>query len=303
MPSAGPKRSPSFACHILSDLPRFQAAYNATVQEHRRQHGIRSRNHPVPDLARDGDWYEAPFWAWRSGQAKRGRLFVQVGDDSLRLRAGNDPGPTLPRGPAGLADWLALEQAGFKVRTRALTTTLFSRLLLADLFIHGIGGGKYDELTDELMRSVFQCEPPEFLVLSATLYLPLPAFPVGSDDRHRLARELRDLHYNPQRHLTDEQLARPMIRDLEQRKRALIDEVPANRAGRRERFRRLRQLSEQLRGQVQEQEVAARQKLGEIDGQLHVNAILQRRDYSFCLFPEAKLRPFCQRFLAADLCA
>ncbi len=76
-----------------------------------------------------------------------------------------------------------LEAEGFKVRTRALTTTLFARLFLADLFIHGIGGGKYDELTDAIVRRFYGFEPPRYLVLSATRWLPLPSFPVTSDDR------------------------------------------------------------------------------------------------------------------------
>ena len=62
-----------------------------------------------------------------------------------------------------------------KVRSRALTNTLFARLFLSDLFIHGIGGGKYDELTDDLIRRFYGIEPPEFLILSATRLLPLPA--------------------------------------------------------------------------------------------------------------------------------
>ena len=53
-----------------------------------------------------------------------------------------------------------------------MTTTLFARLLLADMFIHGLGGGKYDELTDSLMRDFYGIEPPSFLVLTGTLRLP-----------------------------------------------------------------------------------------------------------------------------------
>jgi hypothetical protein len=33
---------------------------------------------------------------------------------------------------------------------------------------------------------------------------------------------------------------------------------------------------------------------------VRANAILQRRDYAFCLFPENVLRPFCVQFLSAD---
>ena len=58
-----------FACHLLADLPRFHAIYNDCVRDYRRRHGIHSRNHPVPDLAAEGNWLEAPFWAWRGPDA------------------------------------------------------------------------------------------------------------------------------------------------------------------------------------------------------------------------------------------
>jgi len=45
---------------------------NDSVRDYRRRYGLRSPNHPVPDLARDGDWFEAPFWMWRAGAKQRG---------------------------------------------------------------------------------------------------------------------------------------------------------------------------------------------------------------------------------------
>jgi len=97
-----------------------------------------------------------------------------VRDDRLELRAGEDRWPSLPRPAEGHAEtavkaWRGLEEQGFKVRSRALTNTLYARLFLSDLFLHGIGGGKYDELTDELIRRFYGVEPPAFLILSAYL--------------------------------------------------------------------------------------------------------------------------------------
>src|SRR5262249_6397277 len=66
-----------FTCHLLADLPRFHAIHNQCVRAYRRAHRIRSTNHPVPDLAQDGNWLETPFWAWRAGDARRGRLMAK----------------------------------------------------------------------------------------------------------------------------------------------------------------------------------------------------------------------------------
>src|SRR5208283_5391295 len=118
-----------FACHLLAELPRFHALYNESVHDYRRQYGIRSRNHPVPDLAAADGWLEAPFWAWRAGQGRRGRLFARPSEDRMELRAGDDSWPSLPlptpqNAAQTTAAWMELEAHGFKVRSRALTNTL-----------------------------------------------------------------------------------------------------------------------------------------------------------------------------------
>ncbi len=282
----------NFACALLAEARRFHAVYNACVRAYRSRHRVRSRNHPVPDLAEDDGWLELPFWGWRSGQQRRGRLFVRPGPAQIELRAGGDVWPALPRSAARTCPWRELEGRGLKVRSRALTTTLFARLFLGDLFVHGIGGGKYDELTDDLMRGFYEVEPPEIVVLSATRWLPLPAAPVGDEDRRRLARLLRDLRYNPQRYLPPDAGLEELKRDRE----ALLASEPTG-AAKRERFRALRALAERLRGPLVGREEEVRRELDEVEHQLAGNAVLRRRDYAFCLYPEESLRRFCARFL------
>ncbi len=77
-------------------------------------------------------------------------------------------------------------------------TTLFARLVLSDLFIHGIGGAKYDQLTDELIRGFFGLTPPDYLVISATLHLATSADAVPLGEVRHLDQELRDLEYHPE---------------------------------------------------------------------------------------------------------
>jgi hypothetical protein len=293
-----------FAGHLLANLPQFHAIYNDTVHAYRRKYGLRSHNHPVPDLAVEGDWYEAPFWAWRAGQTRRNRLFARLTASAIELRAGNDPWPSLPpsthhspltthHSPLTTV-WRDLETRGFKVRSRALTNTLYARLFLADLFIHGIGGGKYDELTDGIIRRFYGAEPPRFLVLSATLLLPLPRRPARAENCKRLARELRDLHWNPQRHLPD---GDGEALDLARQKKAWIALQPADRLQRRQRFQKLRELTGLLEQHVANHEQVVGGQLAESLQQVENNEVLGRRDYPFCLYPEAELREFCTRFL------
>jgi hypothetical protein len=286
-----------FACHLLSDLPRFHAIYNECVHDYRRRHGIRSRNHPVPDLATDGDFLETPFWGWRSGQARRGRLLARLVRDRVELRSHMQAWPSLPSPAADpssvVAAYQALERDGYKVRSRALSNTLYARLFLGELFIHGIGGGKYDELTDTILHRFYNREAPEFLILTATRLLPLPLLPCRPDNRRRLIRQVRDIHYNPQRHLAGVTGLDGLVRE----KQAWVERAPTTAAERRERFEMIRKLTASLRGPLEGDEQRLRDELARCEKQLEANAVLGRRDYAFCLYPEATLRPFLTQML------
>jgi hypothetical protein len=59
-----------------------------------------------------------------------------------------------------------------RLSPRALTLTIFLRLLVADQFVHGIGGGRYDQVADSIIAGFFEIAPPKFAVTTATMYLP-----------------------------------------------------------------------------------------------------------------------------------
>jgi hypothetical protein len=252
-----------FAKHILNDLRRFREVYNAAIQSYRRAYHIRSQNHPAPVLGQD----EAPFW-------------VRKGQDKQRERAT----PT--------SDINAL-------RPRALTLTLFARLCVGDFFIHGIGGGKYDEVTDQIIRNFFDVDPPAYQVLSATLHLPLPSFPATEASLRKAQRLVRDLLWNPQVHLLSEQVAQPTAKRLLAQKDKLIRSEPdsGDHQVRREWFRALQQVTSQLRQFVADRIPTVEKVEREIRLELEANEILQRRDYAWVLYPEATLKPFLQQFL------
>jgi hypothetical protein len=283
-----------FACHVLDELPRFHAIYNTAVHDYRKSYGIRSRNHPVPDLATDGDWLEVPLWVWRADRPQRERLFARKQSGRIEMRAGRDALPELPalqgRVRAAIAAWQALENAGIKVRSRALTNTLFARLFVGELFIHGIGGGKYDELTDAIIRRFYGFEPPGYIVLSGTLHLPFPSAEVGVPDLRKAANELRDLRWNPQRHL--DASANGRIAELAARKQGVIEQEPANAQARRERFFELRRLTDELSPAVAYRREEQANTVTRYGRTVEDRQILDRRDYAFCLYPEAQLREF-----------
>jgi hypothetical protein len=282
-----------FVAQVIADLPRFQLIYNECTKAYRQKYGIRSRTHPVPDLGKNDEYLEAPFW-WVDVQSNRRHpLFVRAWDGAFDLTP--DPGVAPVRIQMGTrAPFSELTAQGIRIFTRALTTTMFLRLCVADLFIHGIGGAKYDELTDDIIRRYFGIEPPEYMVVSGTLRLPFEdkLFPRFGCWNPR--RKARDVLWNPQRYITsDNRNARQLMLE----KQHWIEQEPADAAGRRERFYQLHNLTMRLRDYVTEHEKQAEADLQRCEAEVAANKILTNREYSFVLYPEEKLRPFLTQFL------
>jgi hypothetical protein len=77
----------------------------------------------------------------------------------------------------------------------------------------------------------------------------------------------------------------------------LIAAVPADAAGKLERFLDLRAVTTRLAAPLMESANRLHEELAVTDRNLDANAVLRRRDYAFCLYPEGTLRPFCTQFL------
>jgi hypothetical protein len=290
-----------FVLNLLDRLPEFYTIHNQCLRDYRQARGIRSRNHPVPDLAREGSWLEAPFWGWHTGSTTRQRLFARQGQGVIELRLAEEPLQRLPSEGAPerrLAEFRAIEAAGTKIRTRALTTTLFVRLFLADLFIHGIGGAIYDGLTDEIIRRFYGLEPPAFITLSATMHLPLVPWHGAADNEHRIRRRLRDLQWNPQRYLPTlegPQEARGLLREKER----LIAWNPDTANQRKQRFQQLRRVTTDLLPFLKTQRRLLESTLARLGELTATEATARDRSFAYCLHPEAELKNFMTPFLSS----
>lgn len=193
-----------FLVELAARAERFREVYNAAIGAYRRANHVRSRTHPAPELEASDGQLELPYWVWTAADPRRRRLFVEraAGRVALVDRAGWRL--ELPAGfddrPEGAVERLAAAAAaGVRLRTRALATTLLARLALGDLFVHGLGGGKYDAVTDAIFRGYYGLEPPEYLVATATLPLPVAGGPPTDRDPAAWRRRLRQLRFEPER--------------------------------------------------------------------------------------------------------
>jgi hypothetical protein len=291
-----------FASHVLAQLPRYQEIHNGALVRYRTLHGIRSRHHPVAALGVDGDWREAPFWAWRPGDRRRRPLLARQLAKTMQLRIGGDDEPLmeLPLGPdreacCAVEQLLTLPCRGIRLRTRALTTTMFARYLLGDLFIHGIGGAKYDELGDEISSRFFGFDAPPYLTVSMTLWLGLADDPASPEQLKQAARTIRDLTFNPDRHLSASSTGDPEISRWIEAKRIAIGGPVETHAQRLARFHEIRRCNEALQAAIRDQRTRLTAETLQLTAGVHHNDVAHNREYSFVLHSERRLHEAMSR--------
>jgi hypothetical protein len=287
-----------FVAALLSRADEFARHHNEVLAEYRRLNRIRSRSHPVPELVTAEEWIETPFWIWRAGETHRQRVFVRLAGPEIHLRGTGDLLAQWPAsdGAAAVEALQSLAANGWRLRTRALATTLFARLCLADLFVHGLGGAKYDEMTDALLARFYGVQPPEFLTVTATVHLPLGELPpVSANDLGGLKHLAWDLTRNPQRHLGSEASAadRQLVIERQQLVQRLLTETDRRqRSLRRQMYRRVRAINAELAARLDSRRQEIADEIARREHRRAANRILQSREYCWGLYPAELLRGF-----------
>ncbi|MBC8353403.1 MAG: hypothetical protein H8E66_15500 [Planctomycetes bacterium] len=280
-----------FAATLLTRLQQFQQIHNELLLEYRRANRVRSQTHPVPPLAADGEWLEAPFWLWSATDPRRRRLFVRQVRDGIEITDRQAQRHLLSLTSdgsceVGVEQLRQLSDQGIKLRSRALLTTMFARLFLCDLFIHGIGGAKYDQLTDAIIQRFFGFTAPKFVTVTATAKLPIEHPVVADTEILATQLKLRELRFNPQRYL----VSLPEAASLVTAKQKLITtEVQFD--SRQNRHLQIAQLNDAMQPMVEQQRMKLLHERANLIEQARIGTLLGSREYSFCLFPEATLRP------------
>lgn len=127
---------------IIRDGERFARLYNVTLEQYRTEHKIKNPANPFPNMEIRGEEIELPLWEI-VGSSRR----------AVRVPHGRIPSVTHPVAPRGSI------------------VTLLLRGLCCELFIHGLGGGKYDHFVNALAEAYWGAPLPSFVVASATEHL------------------------------------------------------------------------------------------------------------------------------------
>jgi len=284
---AGSRAFATFVAQLALDAPRFVAVYNASLAAYRERTGTRSAAQPFPDLEIRGDRVELPLWALRPG---RGPVWVTtdgdpslVDGDEVLCRLGSEPGAAIE----------AIMESGVQLAPKALALTLFTRMFVADLFIHGVGGGRYDQVTDEVARAYFGVTPPPFVVASLTVYLPLGAHVVTDAEVEEATMALNRLTHNPDQMLADVEFdsaeEASAAEALASEKAALVAAIAGAGSDKKAIGLRIREVNTELSALMEPIRVQLRDALDRLVQMRETSEILTDRTYPFCFWDPGEI--------------
>ena len=274
----------AFAHHILANADSFAAAYNQALGGYRRANRIRNPGRPWPDLRVAADESEVPFWMDSLRAEKRTRAHVVRRDGRFAIQVPDGDIFTFDHASEGraAADALArfLSDHQIRLSPRAMTLTCFLRLFMADQFVHGIGGARYDQVTDRVIERWFGLRAPAFAVTTATLLFPT----VSGEDRvdlHAVAQEGRRL-----RHGSGFQRKRELV--------AQIASLPRKSAERSRVYYQMHSMLDSLNQRTEHQRWQRRYE--EAKALAQRQAAMNDRELFFAIQPEERLQMLIAKY-------
>ena len=288
----------AFTLTVLHDIERFQKIYNDSIRQYRAHHHIRSKAHPVPELGTTGDWFESPYWIYGDDSPQRKPLWIRQTGGVIELSDFKGKQVVLTCKPGKLsaaAELTSLSGPNWKLRPRALMTTMYARMILSDLFIHGIGGAKYDQLGDQIMSRFFGITAPEMMVVSATVQLPIRDMLPVAKTVAELRQRLRDIRWAPESFADEVSLPRELLT----LKVDLLRRIPRDKA-KSLWHEEVRNINVSLSETLADKKASLMQELADAKRQQVSRTLLNSREHSYCLFNADSLKNKFEAMLATD---
>lgn len=136
---------------ILVKPKELVETYNQTLHDFRLCHKIKNAANPFPNLKSDEHSLELPFWIIDSQANSREELFFNLASGQFNQNLN--------------------ERERFFLAPRGMLTTFILRTFCCDLFIHGLGGEKYDPATELFAERSSVGKIAPFVVVSFNSYL------------------------------------------------------------------------------------------------------------------------------------
>jgi hypothetical protein len=285
-----------FVLSIMNDAPNFARIYNQALK-HSNNKSFRDLRELI--INQDKKRVELPFWLI-SQRGNRSTLFIKsirnqnfIFGTQTRILGRINPTQELQI-PKQFDE--TLKKYGYCLRPKAIPLTLFVRLYLADWFVHGLGGAKYEAITNSIIEKYYHLKKLHFGIATATLTMPLTdCKTTGYKATAELKQKLRALRFNPERFIKKSVSRKNIILALIKRKKELIESSQKPTLTGQERKMSWQKISELNRKMLEYASVSIKQIEKKIQTakryELHKQAI-NNRDLFFGLFSEKTLQDF-----------
>jgi|SRR5579859_1817876 len=292
----------TFLTAWLTNLPSLNENYNQALNEYRQKHNIQHELTPMPNLKFEDWWFEIPFWGVNKYQ-QRHSLWAKNDGKHLVLKIKGGEGTFS-------ISWDEFKQElstlPITIWPKALPQTLFCRLYLCDYFVHGVGGGNYEEVNDLFFEKVFKSKPPAFGTATATYWVEWDQVSKIEDIVHfgsKIEWWQRALEKNPEYLFTKQEvwkkelppfiqkslkpiLERPELQALALEKGKWVESL-ANPAQKVQAVKKIEEINKALYDQYHDAIFALEQGLMDVDRLRQADQVLTFREYPFFCFPPA----------------
>ena len=262
-----------FAFDMVSKADEVRELFNATLTDYRKEHHIRSKANPFPNLAETEDGASETL-LWVVDKSGRHPLFVK------RERDGKISIHGKSIAAANGDELMSLcRENSICLWPRAVALSIMLRLFIADLFVHGIGGEHYDRITDRLIPELYGIKPPLFVTASYT-----PAAP-GMDDPEpvlvSLKEKLRDIKYHPESYLDKT----PEIEAVLAQKQNLVNAIKVPGADKKSLSIKINEINGKLSDELSGKKAALNVEIEKGEEDLNRYQTVADRELPYFLFP------------------
>ncbi|MEX2216940.1 MAG: hypothetical protein WD768_22700 [Phycisphaeraceae bacterium] len=251
----------SLVSHMLDDAKRCVQHFNEAVAAQPAA-GIRP-------LLVEPHRVELPLWALADRQPRQ-RVFADLSDRKPILTLESGEPVSIPLAP------------------RALLLTALMRAYFCELFIHGSGGGVYDQIMEQWWNAWTGISLAPMAVVSADVFLPFDGVPLAErKDVDRAIWFAHHLPHNVERFVTSGEADF----NLAARKNAILTHMDDDRDRQRRRtaFRELHDINASLAASHPQLMANARSGIDQAMVGLENQRVGQKRDWCFSLYPIDRL--------------
>ncbi|MHC4647204.1 MAG: v-SNARE N-terminal domain-containing protein [Planctomycetota bacterium] len=283
-----------FVVSVVKDAAEFAAGYNAAITKWRQERGTKpGQRIRLLEVDRRNGSIELPFWLIPP-DGKRTSLYVsRQSSGKVRFGTSFKELAAFDWGFEGGQLRDTLRKTGWRLRPKAVSLTLFVRLFLLDWFVHGVGGARYEYVTDYVLEHYYGMKGLNFGVATVTATLPgLIGADRGKGPLAQLRRQRWYVKHNPERLIEGPLRDKAPVKSLIAAKKRLVQSAndqslpgEARRSARvsiSEVNRKLLQLAGSVVDKLDEEiELAERCALS--------NRVRDYREFFFGLFPREDL--------------